>query len=54
MTIQNIRDPIPAIERASAVAVNIYDHATAADDEKLRVQALLLLAHLRLARKAAE
>jgi hypothetical protein len=44
-------DPIPAIERAVAVAVSLYDGAT--EDERVRSQALLILAHLRNARKIA-
>jgi hypothetical protein len=48
MTIHS--DPIPAIERAVAVAVRMYDRAKEAGDDELRAHALLLLAHLRNAR----
>jgi hypothetical protein len=47
MTIKN-HDPIPAIERAKALAVNIYDNAARGKDHQTRSQALALLAHLRL------
>lgn len=47
-------DPIPAIERATAVAVNLYDRVASGDDAALRMEVLLILAHLRMARKAAE
>lgn len=50
---KNINDPIPAIDRATAVAVNLYDQAALRDDAALRTQVLMLLAHLRMARKAA-
>lgn len=52
--IPNIHDPIPAIDRATAVAVNLYDRVARADDESLRAAILMLLVHLRAVRKAAE
>lgn len=51
MTIPNIHDPVPAIDRAVAVTVRMYDRAKEAQDEEMRCHALLLLAHLRTARK---
>lgn len=50
----NAQDPVPALDRATAVAVNLYDRAAGDDDQSLRASALLLLAHLRAARRAAE
>jgi hypothetical protein len=48
---RNIPDPIPAIDRAVAVTVRMYDRAKESDDAELRAYALLLLAHLRHVRK---
>lgn len=52
--ISNALDPIPAIDRAMAAGVNLYDKFAKTDDPALRSGILLLLAHLRSARKAAE
>lgn len=51
--ISNASDPIPALDRATALAVRLYDQMAQSDDPSLRTQVLLLLAHLRNARKAA-
>lgn len=50
----HIPDPIPAIDRALAGAVRLYDRAATCDDEELRAQALMLLTHIRQARKVIE
>lgn len=48
---RNSRDPVAAIDRATAVAVVLYDSVAEMKVESIRGSVLLLLAHLREARK---
>lgn len=50
---KNVSDPIPALDRATAVAVNLYDKVAQGDDQAMRSKLLVLLAHLRAARISA-
>ena len=44
-------DPVSPLERATGIAVRIYDRAAKTDDSEARSDALQLLAHLRAATK---
>lgn len=46
-----IRNAVPPLERAMAVAINLYDRLARSGDDGVRTDVLLLLAHLREARK---
>ena len=54
MSVENRQDPIPAIERAISLVIEIYDRADHLYDAQIKAKSLAALSYLRQARKEAQ